>query len=128
MASAGDRVLDDLRDPRVDAPPLVAEVAVQKRGEQRVGETDGVAFALDHVGLEGGAEGVRVDPGLDEQRLARGAERGDEAERLPGRLRQRRGAGAHQLVERLGQRQRLRGVDVGRKRARQLQREERVAA
>ena len=70
MASAGDRVLDDLRDPRVDAPALVAEVAVQKRCEQRMGEADGVAFALDHVGLERGAERVRGDPGLDEQRLA----------------------------------------------------------
>ena len=46
---------------------------------------------------------------------------------MPGRLRERRGARTHQLVERLGQWQRLRGVDVVRERARQLQREERIA-
>ncbi len=127
MARARDRVLDDLRDPRVDAAALVAEVAVQKRGEQGMGKADGVALALDHVRLERGLEGVRGDPGLDEQGLASGAQRGDQAERVPGRLGQRRGARPHQLVERLGQRQRLRGVDVVRERARQLQREERVA-
>ena len=64
MTSAGDRVLDDLRDPRVDASALVAEVAVQERCEQGMRETDGVALALDHVGLERGAEGVRGDPRL----------------------------------------------------------------
>jgi hypothetical protein len=58
VAGAGDRVVDDRRDPPVHAPAPRSQVAVEDRRQQRVGEPNRAVLALDHVG--GGRRRQRV--------------------------------------------------------------------
>ena len=59
VAGGEDRVVDDLGDPGVNAPPLVAQVGVEDRRQQRVGEADHPVLALDHARGDRGIERVR---------------------------------------------------------------------
>ena len=49
VAGGEDRVVDDLGDTGVNAPSLFAQVGVQHRRQQRVGEADHPVLALDHA-------------------------------------------------------------------------------
>ena len=128
MTGAEQRVVDDPAIRRVNAPPLVARLRIEGRREQRVGEPNRPVLALDHVRGDGRVERVRRDARPLQERLRRRAQRRDERERLARGRRKRGDPRAHELVERLGNRQRLERVDVGVERAGQLQREERIAA
>ena len=128
VARAEERVLDDSRDPQVNLPPLLAEILVEDGREQRMGEANRPAVALDHVRDDRRVQRLRRNARPLEHGLRGRAERRGERERL---ARGRREAGdprAHELLERLGNRQRLNRIDVRVERAGQLQREERIPA
>ena len=59
VAGGEDRVVDDLGDPGVNAPSLFAQVGVQNRRQQRVGEADHPVLALDHARGDRGVQRVR---------------------------------------------------------------------
>ena len=59
VAGAEDRVFDDLGDTGMNAPSLFAQVGVQNRRQQRVGEADHPVLALDHARGDRRVERVR---------------------------------------------------------------------
>ena len=59
VAGAEDRVLHDLGDAGVDAPSPFAQVGVQDRRQQRVGEVDHPVLALDHARVDRWVKRVR---------------------------------------------------------------------
>ena len=91
-------------------------------------EANRAVLALDDVRGNGRFEGLDRDAGPAEQRLRRRAERGGERERPAGGCRKCGDPRADELLERLGDRERLQRVDVGVEDAGELEREERIAA
>ena len=61
VAGGEDRVVDDLGDTGVNAPSLFAQVGVQHRRQQRVGEADHPVLALDHARGDRCVKCVRSD-------------------------------------------------------------------
>jgi hypothetical protein len=128
VTRAQDRIVDDRRDARVNRPALVAQVAVEGRRQQRMRETDDAVLPLDHVCSRRRAEHVCGDARADQEGFRRGAERRRKRERVA------RGSGklceprAKELVERLGNRERRERIDRRIDNARQLEREEGIAA
>ena len=128
MARPGERIVDDLGEPTVDIAPPVAEIGVHDGRQQRMRKADRFVLPLDHVRDEGRVESLRVDTGPLEDGCRRCPERRRKCERLSRPLGQADDPRAHELVERLRHGERLRWVGVHRESARQLQREERIAA
>ena len=124
-----ERVGDDARNPGVHAPPLAAaEVRVEDGCKQRVAEANRVLLADDHLRGSRLIERLLRDARLLEQRLGRRAERRCQRECLAARRREPFEPRPHERLERVRNRQRRDRVDVRPERARQLQREEWVAA
>ena len=126
MTGAEDRILDDLGDTGVNAPPPFAQVGVQDRRQQRVGKADRPVLALDHPRGDRRVERVRSNPRALEQSDRRRAQRGGKCKRVASRRRERRDPRAHELFDRLDDRKRLKRVDVHRENAGELEREERI--
>src|SRR5262245_21729297 len=61
MARANDRIVDYLCNPRVNAPAVVAEVAVERRRQQWMREVDRPVATFDDLGGDGRVE----RPGCD---------------------------------------------------------------
>ena len=91
-------------------------------------EPDGAVRDLDHLRLEAGLEHVVADARRTEHLERRLPFRGRECEGVPGRLWQAGEPRSDEPLERLWDGQRLRRVDVGSQRPRELERVERVAA
>ncbi len=128
VSGAEERILDDSRDPSVHAPPILSEILIEDRRQQRVGEADRRMLTLDDVCCGGWFECVRRDAHVLEERLRGRADRRHERERLAGGGRESGDPRAQELFERLGDRQWLEWVDVGVENASELQREERISA
>ena len=64
-----ERVVDDARNPLVNAAPRLAEVLVEHRRQKRVRETDGPVLAFDHVRGERRLERLSRNAGTLEERL-----------------------------------------------------------
>src|SRR3954469_16337780 len=126
VTGADDPVVNDARDPRVNPPPLLPQVPVESRRQQRMGEANDAVVALDNARGDRGLERVCRNARPLQERFRRRPECRGERERLargrgkPGETR------ADELVERLRHRERLERVDVHVKNADQLQGEERV--
>ena len=94
---------DDLGEPLVDAPaPIGRGAAVRGRGEERMGEADGVAGDLEHAGGDGALQPAAARSGPergDEDRHRRLRERGGVQRDLVGRRIQGGDAGADQAIE-----------------------------
>jgi hypothetical protein len=126
VTGTDDRIADDARDPRVNVPPLLPQVPVESRRQQRMGEANDAVVAFDDVCGDRGLERVCRNARPLEERFRRRPERRGERERLargrgkPGESR------ADELVERLGHRERLERVGVHVQNAGKLQGEERV--
>jgi hypothetical protein len=123
-----ERVVDDAGNTLVNAATLLSQVLVKDRGQQRVREANGPVFAFDHICSERRAERVCRNARPLEERLRRSSHRGGERERLTGGGGELVDPRAHELFERLGNRKRLKRVDVRVENAGQLEREERVTA
>jgi hypothetical protein len=93
-----------------------------------VREANRPVLALDHIRGEGGPERIYRNARSLEERLRRTTQRGGERERLTGRGRQLVDPRAHELFERLGNREGLKRVDVRVENAGQLEREEWITA
>ena len=91
-------------------------------------ETDGPVLAFDDVRGERRLERLSRNAGTLEERLRGRAQRRRDGERLAGERRQVGDPRAHELLERLGDRERLEGIDVLVENAGHLEREEWVAA
>ena len=128
MPRSKKRLVDEPRDPRVDGEPLVAQAAVQDGGQQRVREPDDPLVPLEHLRGQRRLERGRTDPRPLEQVRRGRAQRREERERAAGRRGKPREPLVDDLLERLGNRQRLRRVGVGVDDPRQLEGEERVPA
>src|SRR5262245_65540937 len=85
MARANDGIVDYLCNPRVNAPTVVAEVAVERRRQQWMREVDRPVATFDDLGGDGRVErpgcdaypfeerfGARPPGGRDAERLSRG--------------------------------------------------------
>ena len=128
MTGTEKRVVDDARNPLVNAAPRRAEVLVENRRQKRVRETDRPVLALDDVRGERRLERVSRNAGTLEERLRRGAQRRRDGERLASERGQVGDPRAHELLERLGYREGLEGIDVLVESSRHLEREEGIAA
>jgi hypothetical protein len=64
VSSAEERVFDDSRKASVNTPPLLTQVSVENRRQQRVGEANRPVLALDHLRDERRVERVCRDAGL----------------------------------------------------------------
>ena len=124
VTGAVDRVFDHLGDPCVNASPLLAEGAVEDRRDQRVGELDHPVLALDHARRDGRVEHIRGNTRPLEEMLRRRTDGRRQRKRPPGRRRERRNPRPYELVDRLGDRKRSKWIDICRKHAGHLQREE----
>ena len=128
VTRAEERVLDDLRNSSVNASSLVAQVEVENRRQQRVGEANRAVLALDHVRGDCRRERVGGNTCPLQERLRRRPQCRGERERV---ARHRGKSGeprADELVQPLRNRKRLERVDVHVENACQLQREERITA
>jgi hypothetical protein len=128
MAGTEERILDDVREASVNGPPLVPQIAVEDRRQQRVGEADRPVLALDHLRGERRLERVGCNARLAQNGLGGGAQCRGEREGPAGWRGEPGDPRAHELLERLRNRQRLSGVDVPIQHSGELQGEERVAA
>jgi hypothetical protein len=127
VTGAEERVFDDSRDPSVYAPPLPAQVLVENRRQQRVGEANRPVLALDHARNDCRVEHVCRNARPLQEGLRGGAQRRGERERLASGRGESGDPRAHELLQRLGNRERLNWVDVRVKNAGQLQCEERIS-
>jgi hypothetical protein len=93
-----------------------------------VREADRSVLALDHVRDDGRVERVRRNARARQQRLRCRAQRRGDRERLARRRWQPGEPHAHEVFERLGNRERLKRIGVRLQRAGQFQREERIPA
>ena len=122
---------DELREGGVQASPrLRVEILVGSGGEQRMAESNSVAFQLEHVRRERRLERLVAVARGGEQRHGRVREGGRSAERAARVGRKCVDPVTDELLELVGNRQRLarRGDRSGAlERASQLEREERVA-
>ena len=102
----------------------------RRRREQRMSEPDHAVRALDHVGSDRRSERLLVDSGRLHELERRRAGHSHDEQRLPRLLRQRAQSLADEVLERVGYRQRLRGIERRShvERPRQLEREEGIAA
>jgi len=114
------------RDPSVNEPPLLAQVLVEDRRQQRVREANHPVVALDHVRDGGRFERVPLNARPLQARLRARAQRGGDRQRLASGRRECVDPRAHEFFERLGNWERLNRVDVRVENTRQLQREERI--
>ncbi|MFL6013184.1 MAG: hypothetical protein ACJ74P_02595 [Gaiellaceae bacterium] len=128
MTGAQQRVADDSRETFVNAAPLFAQRLVEDGREQRVREANQPVLALDDMRGNRRFEDADGDARPPEQSLRGRAERRGERERPAGGCRECVDPGAYELLERLGDRERLQRVDVGVEDAGELEREERIPA
>jgi len=126
VMGADDRVVDDARNALVNRPPLLAQVSVERRREQRMREANGAVLALDDVRDGCRLEHVCRNARPLQERLRRRAQRGGEPERLARRRGQAGEPRPDELVERLWNRERLERIDVRVEGAGELHREERI--
>jgi hypothetical protein len=75
-----ERVFDDPRKTSVNAPPLLAQIRVENRRQQRVREANRPVLALDYVRNSCLFERVCLNARPLEKRLRRGAQRSGERE------------------------------------------------
>ena len=129
MAPALGVVVHEARQAAVQVPPLerVGRL-VRPRREQRMGEAHALALDLEHAGLEGGAQRLLTPGRGHDQRERRPRQRGDRGQRRTRRPRQRREPLADHLAQPRGHRRQVRPAASLGVRARQLEREEGVAA
>ena len=66
-----ERIVDDARNTLVDAAPLLSQVLVKDRGQQRVREANRPVLALDYIGRERGPERICLNARPLEDRLRR---------------------------------------------------------
>ena len=128
VTGAQERVVDDSGDPRVHALPLRPELLIEHRGQERMGEANHPVLALDHAASTAGSSASGATPARSNSDSEVGAHGRGERERLTRGLGQAGEPRAQQPFERLGDPERLQGVDVGLQNAGELQREERVPA
>ena len=102
----------------------------RRRREQRMSEPDHAVRALDHLRSDRRSERLLVDSGRVHDLERWGAGHSHDEQRLPRLLRQRAQPLADEVLERVGYRQRLRGIERRPRveRSRQLEREEGIAA
>jgi hypothetical protein len=128
MTGTQERFIGDSRDLPVNDSPLLPEISIQDRREQRVGEANRPARTLDHVGRSRRLERVRCNTRPSQERLRGCAEGRGERERLARRGGEIGDPCAQELVERFGDRQRLERIRVFVEDATKLEREERIPA
>ena len=128
----GERILGDLCQATVDALSLAGrEPLIEDRGQKRVREPDRAAGQLDHVRSERRVECATLDPRAGELCRRQARIRGREHEHLARRSFEAVETGGDELLQPLGDGQRLRRVPhraVGAKRPRELERVERIPA
>ena len=127
VASARERILGELREAAVRTLPLGSgEPLIEDRGKQRMREAD-LPFEFDHLILERRVERARVDARVAELGQRQPSVGGDKDERVTGRAREAVEPGGNDLLQTLGNRQRLRRIadDIVRAECpRELEREE----
>ena len=128
MTGAQKRFVDDFGDARMNALPLIAQVPVEDRRQQWVGEVNRALATLDYTRGESRIERAGGNTRPLQERLRDRAQRGGERERLACGRREPGDSGTHKLLERLGNRKRLNWVDVRFENAGELEGEERIAA
>ena len=108
MTSAGDRIIDELREAAVRTLPLArGQSLVEDRGEQRVREPNGSVLELDHLLAERRIECALLDAHAAELGDGQSCVRGSEHERLMRRAGEAVEPRGHELLQPLGNRQRL---------------------
>jgi hypothetical protein len=128
VASAEDRVIDDGCDTRMDAPALFAEIPIENRRQQGMGEANHPVRKLDHVCIGGRLERALTNARSLEERFRGSSPSCSQPERLASGCRQAHEARTNELFERSRNRERLQWIDVLVERTGDLEREERIAA
>lgn len=128
VARAGERIFDDSRDAFVNALTRRAEILVEDRRQQRVGEANRAVLALDHVRGDRRVERICGNAGLLKERLRCRSQRRRQRQRLPRGRRELGDPCAYEFLERLRNRERLKQVDVDLDDTGQLQPEERISS
>ena len=131
MASAIDRVVDELCKLLMDTPPLLGQRAlVERRREQRVAETSDALRDFDRAGRDRRVEQFWSDSRGPEERGRRSAVRSHDKECLTRRAIELLDMRGHEPVERLRNGKRLRRIDgaFSSESTGKLERVERVAA
>ena len=127
MAGACERIVNDLRDPPVDVPPLLTQIPVEDGGEQRMSKANYSVLTFDYVFSQRRIKRVWRDTCPRKERLGRSAESRDEYKRLTSARWERRDPAAHKAVKRLGKREWMSGVEVRVENASQLKSKERIS-
>ena len=112
VARPVERIVDDLGQPAVNVVPFRAEILVEHRREQRVRKADRPAVALEHMRDEGSVECNCSDARPFEHGVGTRPERSDKCERSARRGRQPGDPCPEQLVERLRDGRRPRGIEL----------------
>ena len=131
MTSAADRVVDDLREEPVTAPPVSRRpFPVERRCQQRVREADRPVSVLDQVSGKGGLERVVGGACRAEQGRRRTANGRNEQQRVASSLGETTEPAAHETLQALRDRKRLCRIcsgPLGLERTAELERVEGIA-
>ena len=122
MACAKERIVDDRCNTCMNVPPLFAQIVVEDGREQRMGEANRPVLPLDHTRCERRSERLECHIRPLEDRFIDRSHRRGEGEGFASRRREPRDPRPDQLLERLGNREATRWIDIHVEHAGQLQR------
>ena len=112
MTGAREGVVQDRREPSVHPQPILAELLVEDRREERMRESDCAVVALDHLRDDGGIECAGGDTGATENKLRGRPERCGQGQGIMCRRGKAVDPRAHELLQGLRNREVQERIDV----------------